>query len=160
MCRCRCGRWCTRTRGRGRCWTTKQVGFGRCCDGEDHSWLLVEKHGYDPMCCPVTTHIYRSLFPRGQALHNIRSSPSVTGTVVGKIPSGTLFLGIQEESNREGVWIVLHRQTLHSFDIVSPTPCYLSAMLGESNRFVERLKCTLCFIQSIRTSPLQGLSVR
>lgn len=111
------------------------------------------------MCCPVTVHIYRSLFPRGQALHNIRSSPSVTGAVVGKIPSGTLFLGIQEESNREGVWIVLHRQTLHSFDIVSPTPCYLSAMLGESNQFVERLKCHLCFYISALYIPLVGLFI-
>ena len=119
-------------------------------DSTRHNWLLVEKHGYDPMCVPNDCHIYRSLFPRGihdwmtsclgQALHNIRSEPSVQGRVIGKIPSGSLFLGVSEFSNEEGIWITLHKQTLHSFDIPSYQPCYLSAKLFPSTTFVEKLK--------------------
>lgn len=73
-------------------------------------------------------------------MHNIRDQPSINGRIVGKIPSGVLFVGVREERNAEGVWVVLSRQTLHSYDIPSFSSCYLCAMLYPSNCFVDRIK--------------------
>ena len=109
-------------------------------DESNRNWLLVEKRGYDPMCYPSGTRIYRSLFSRGKAVHNIRNSPSMKGTVIGKIPSGVLFLGSEEVTNMEGIWLVLHRQTLHSYDISLTSPCFLSVFLYPNTRFAERLE--------------------
>lgn len=109
----------------------------------DRYWLLLEIRGRDPMSCPVTCRVYRSAMPRGQGFHNIRSSPSVKGAFVKKVPTGSQFLGIEEVRNDEGVWIVLHEQTVHSFDIASATPCYLCAVLGDKT-LVERLKWCVC----------------
>lgn len=106
-------------------------------------WLLLEIRGRDPMCCPATTRVYRSVMPKGQGFHNIRSSPSVKGTLVKKVPTGFLFLGTEEMRNEEGVWIVLHEQTMHSYNIASATPCYLCAVLGDRT-LVERLKWRVC----------------
>lgn len=58
---------------------------------------------------------------------------------MGKIPSGVLFVGIREERNEEGIWIVLHRQTLHSYDIPVTNDCYLCAILYPSEPFIERI---------------------
>ena len=73
----------------------------------------------------------------GQALHNIRNAPSIKGEVVGKIPSGVLFLGI---ANEEGVWLMLHRQTLHSYDISVAQPCFLNVLQTSQTRFAEKIK--------------------
>ena len=76
----------------------------------------------------------------GQALHNIRNAPSIKAEVVGKIPSGVLFLGSEEIANEEGVWLVLHRQTLHSYDIAVAQPCFLNVLQKSQTRFAEKIK--------------------
>ena len=78
--------------------------------------------------------------PIGMALHNIREQPSLHGEIVGTVPSGSYFLGSNEISNSEGIWIELHKQTLHSYDIPSQRPCYLMASLFPSQVFLERLR--------------------
>ena len=75
----------------------------------------------------------------GAALHNIRAQPSLNGEIVGTIPSGNYFLGIHEMTNSEGIWIELHKQTLHSYDIPSQRPCFLMASLFPNQLFVQRL---------------------
>ena len=115
----------------------------------DHSWLLVEKHGYDPMCIPSNTYLYHSRTPRGmdfvdelrvgKALHNIRDQPSMKGKVIGKVPSGGLYIGVGEERNEEGVFVVLHKQTLHTYDIVIHSPCYLCVLLYSGSVFMDRI---------------------
>ena len=59
---------------------------------------------------------------------------------MGKIPSGVLFLGIEEVTNEEGVWLVLHRQTLHSYDILTNQPCFLNVLQTSQKRFAEKIK--------------------
>ncbi|KAK8812507.1 hypothetical protein WA538_003721 [Blastocystis sp. DL] len=109
-------------------------------DRRGHSWLMVEKHGYDPMCVPEDASIYQSVYPRGSVNHNVRLEPKMEGKVVGTIPAGFLFLGVSEEGNAEGVWVRLHKQTLHSFDIPSYQPCYVNVVSGSSMVLARRLK--------------------
>ena len=59
---------------------------------------------------------------------------------MGKIPSGVLFLGSEEIANEEGVWLVLHRQTLHSYDIPVTQPCFLNVLQTSQTRFAEKIK--------------------
>lgn len=59
---------------------------------------------------------------------------------MGKIPSGVLFLGSEEIANEEGVWLVLHRQTLHSYDIAAKQPCFLNVRQTSQKRFAEKIK--------------------
>ena len=54
-------------------------------DRRGHSWLMVEKHGYDPMCVPEDASIYQSVYPRGSVNHNVRLEPKMEGKVVGTI---------------------------------------------------------------------------
>ena len=114
--------------------------YDRC----GHNWLLVEKHGYDPMCVPEDASIYQSVYSRGEALHNVRLQPKMGGKVVGTIPSGFLFLGVEEVHNEEGVWVELHKQTLHSFDIPSYQPCFVNVVLASSSVLAKRLKWGVC----------------
>lgn len=72
-------------------------------------------------------------------MHNIRDSPSMKGQVIGKIPSGVLFVGLEEVSNEEGIWVKLHRQTLHTYDLPFSGSYYLCALLYPSKQFVDRL---------------------
>ena len=72
-------------------------------------------------------------------MHNIRDSPSMKGQIVGRIPSGVLFVGIDEISNEEGIWVRLHRQTLHTYDLPINNSCYLRALMYPSSQFVDRL---------------------
>lgn len=109
-------------------------------DRRGHSWLMVEKHGYDPMCVPEDASIYQSVYPRGSVNHNVGLEPKMEGKVVGTIPAGFLFLGVSEEGNAEGVWVRLHKQTLHSFDIPSYQPCYVNVVSGSSMVLARRLK--------------------
>ena len=44
-------------------------------DRRGHSWLMVEKHGYDPMCVPEDASIYQSVYPRGSVNHNVGLEP-------------------------------------------------------------------------------------
>lgn len=120
----------------------------------DRNWLLVEKYGYDPMCIPSNVSLYQSRTPRGsfdcfylslgKAVHNIRSQPSKEGSIVGKIPSGVFFVGVREEKNEEGVWVLLHRQTLHSYSIPITTPCYLCAISDSCEIFINRILFSVC----------------
>ena len=109
-------------------------------DRYGHNWLMVEKHGYDPMCVPEDAIIYQSVYPRGEVRHNVRLQPTMKGKVAGMIPSGFLFLGVSEERNEEGVWVQLHKQTLHSFDIPSYQPCYVNVVLESSTVLARRVK--------------------
>ena len=78
--------------------------------------------------------------PVGAALHNIRAQPSLHGEIIGTVPSGNYFLGVNEISNSEGIWIELHKQTLHTYDIPSHCPCFLMASLFPNQVFIERLR--------------------
>ena len=62
------------------------------------------------------------------------------GSVIGNLPSGVLFLGSEDVTNMEDIWLVLHRQTLHSYDISLTSPCFLSVFLYPNTRFAERLE--------------------
>lgn len=58
---------------------------------------------------------------------------------MGTVPSGGLYIGIGEVRNEEGVFAVLHKQTLHTYNIVNTSPCYLCILLYSGSVFMDRI---------------------
>ncbi|KAK8792918.1 hypothetical protein WA158_005082 [Blastocystis sp. Blastoise] len=65
-------------------------------------WICAEARSMDPLCIPVDSMLFESLWEKNTALHNVRNGPTINSDHVGRLPSGQRFIATEMTQNAEG----------------------------------------------------------